>query len=265
VFYKVLIQPDGKIVCAGWGSVSHNYFDFLLYRFNVNGTPDSTFGKNGISSIDFSHTVDFLHDCLLKPGGRFISVGDEGYGGVLEMAETGSAGHLVKEFGTNGEIITADSASLIPYKLAIQSNGRLLVESTDTSDKTRFLAFTSNGVIDSAFGTNGIFELPQERLYTSSICVQDDDKIIGAGQFNKTAKLCVYRLLPNGKLDPSFGERGIFKLQGGAGAGASDVLILKNKKILVCGDQSTSNGGVILRLNNDVTFPPIAAVAQNSK
>jgi uncharacterized delta-60 repeat protein len=43
----VAIQPDGKIVVAGRTSVTGNPYDVLVARFNVDGTPDTTFGPGG--------------------------------------------------------------------------------------------------------------------------------------------------------------------------------------------------------------------------
>ena len=47
---QVAIQPDGKILVAG--TVWNTDYDFVLLRYNTNGTLDNTFGTNGIKIID---------------------------------------------------------------------------------------------------------------------------------------------------------------------------------------------------------------------
>ena len=52
----VLVQPDGKIVAAGWtrGLNTSTAEDFLVARYNVNGTQDTTFGSGGRTVTDFN-------------------------------------------------------------------------------------------------------------------------------------------------------------------------------------------------------------------
>src|SRR6476659_4153790 len=52
-------QADGKILVAG--SVTGNGIpsDFLIIRYNSNGTIDSSFGKKGRKRFDFKHGSDF--------------------------------------------------------------------------------------------------------------------------------------------------------------------------------------------------------------
>jgi uncharacterized delta-60 repeat protein len=45
--YKVLIQPDGKIVTVGYADTESSDSDFLLARLNSNGSLDTTFGVGG--------------------------------------------------------------------------------------------------------------------------------------------------------------------------------------------------------------------------
>jgi uncharacterized delta-60 repeat protein len=44
----VALQPDGKIVVAGYYLNSSPNYDFALARFNTNGSLDSSFGIGGI-------------------------------------------------------------------------------------------------------------------------------------------------------------------------------------------------------------------------
>src|SRR4051794_22282660 len=53
--YAVTAQPDGKIVVAGTttASGSHTGGDFLVARYNADGTRDAGFGAGGYTATDF--------------------------------------------------------------------------------------------------------------------------------------------------------------------------------------------------------------------
>jgi uncharacterized delta-60 repeat protein len=50
----VAIQPDGKIVVAGWTLVNATDHDFAVARLTANGAPDPTFGNKGLTSVSFN-------------------------------------------------------------------------------------------------------------------------------------------------------------------------------------------------------------------
>lgn len=47
VAYSIGVQSDGKILAAGYGYVNFNN-DFVIIRYNSNGSLDNTFGTNGV-------------------------------------------------------------------------------------------------------------------------------------------------------------------------------------------------------------------------
>jgi uncharacterized delta-60 repeat protein len=66
------LQPDGKIVVRG---SSGN--DFALARFQPNGTPDATFGVDGLLRVH-EDDVDALTDLYVQPDGKYLGVGYAG-------------------------------------------------------------------------------------------------------------------------------------------------------------------------------------------
>jgi uncharacterized delta-60 repeat protein len=67
------IQPDGKIVGAGWTSGSPH--DFALARYNTDGSLDETFGTGGKVTTDFFGLDDEIEGITITPNGRVIAVG----------------------------------------------------------------------------------------------------------------------------------------------------------------------------------------------
>ena len=68
----VAIQPDGKIVVAGNISRVDRTHDFLVLRYNEDGTLDSSFGEEGVVTTDFYNTMDFAADMAITPNGEII-------------------------------------------------------------------------------------------------------------------------------------------------------------------------------------------------
>ncbi len=79
-YYSVALQPDGKIICAGYNVAGTE--DFLISRFLPNGQLDQAWGWNGhvigqFSSADErARSIEFLPDNKLLVGGHATIDGD---------------------------------------------------------------------------------------------------------------------------------------------------------------------------------------------
>ena len=73
--YGVLVQTDGKIVTVGYPSSESSDSDFLLARFNRNGSRDSTFGVGGKVRTSFGDLNDGANAAVLQPDGKIIAAG----------------------------------------------------------------------------------------------------------------------------------------------------------------------------------------------
>lgn len=76
---KLLVQPDGKIIIGGnypWNSTLGASDNFVLFRFNKDGTVDSTFGTDGIVSTDFGLNGDDECKAIApQKDGKVLAVG----------------------------------------------------------------------------------------------------------------------------------------------------------------------------------------------
>ena len=71
--YDVAIQPDGKILVAGRALSSTNgTSDFVVLRYNPDGSLDTSFGIDGKVFTDFSNSTDYAHAIALQVDGRII-------------------------------------------------------------------------------------------------------------------------------------------------------------------------------------------------
>ncbi|MDN3026185.1 delta-60 repeat domain-containing protein [Streptomyces sp. S.PB5] len=72
------IQPDGKIITAGFANASRgSRADTALVRFNADGSPDTGFGTGGHTVIDLGGAGgdDAAHAVALQPDGKIITAG----------------------------------------------------------------------------------------------------------------------------------------------------------------------------------------------
>ncbi len=73
VISAVSIQPDGKIVAAGFSASSH--YDFALARYNPNGSLDTTFDIDGKVKTDFGNKNDHGYSVALQNDGKIVLAG----------------------------------------------------------------------------------------------------------------------------------------------------------------------------------------------
>lgn len=71
------LQSDGKLVCTGYTLVSNvNYTtDFLLMRYNANGSLDTTFDNDGIVTTNFTNGTDQSQALKIQSDGKILCGG----------------------------------------------------------------------------------------------------------------------------------------------------------------------------------------------
>jgi len=73
--WDVLVQPDGKIVTAGYPNSEGSDSDFLLARQLPDGTLDASFGTGGKVRTSFGDLNGGAEGAALLPDGRVVAVG----------------------------------------------------------------------------------------------------------------------------------------------------------------------------------------------
>lgn len=71
----LVIKPDKKIFACGYHIIPGNTIDLVLVQFNVDGTPDSTFGSNGIKIPGYGTQPGTLTGLGLQSDGKIILSG----------------------------------------------------------------------------------------------------------------------------------------------------------------------------------------------
>lgn len=81
----VTLQPDGKIVLAGW-YVNGADDDFAVVRYNTDGSLDSSFGSGGIVVTRVGTGQDRISGVTVQPDGKIVVAGHSHNGTDLDVA-----------------------------------------------------------------------------------------------------------------------------------------------------------------------------------
>lgn len=74
------VDPEGKILLAGFASGGINYSDFAIVRYNSDGTLDNTFGNEGKVITTFGVSYSACNSLRIQSDGKIVVAGN-GYNG----------------------------------------------------------------------------------------------------------------------------------------------------------------------------------------
>jgi uncharacterized delta-60 repeat protein len=149
VALDVALQADGKLVVAGFVEPVGGELpaDFLLARFNVDGTLDTqgldpyldaSFGTNGSVTTDFDGGDDQAWAVAIESGGKIVVAGLTGVTPYetpsdFALARYNLDGSLDQSFGSGGKLTTEFETGANEIKdLAIQADGAIVAAGTGT-------------------------------------------------------------------------------------------------------------------------------------
>ena len=272
---SVAIQSDGKILVTGINATGVGSSKFALFRYNPNGSLDTTFDFDGIFTSNFNGGDCNALAISIQNDGKIILAGDarngSGFSGFA-CRRLISNGSLDSTFGTNGKVFTlfesagatADSANSV----SIQSNGKIVL--TGSSFKyniggggtNRFAAlrYNSNGSLDNTFDNDGkvitTFGIFGDE--GTSLALQNDGKILIGGNSAVanfgTEVFAIVRLNVDGSLDTTFDNDGkVTTLIGTFMDRLFSTIIQNDGKILVSGYSNSLSNNVftLVRYNTD--------------
>jgi len=208
--YAVAVQPDGKIVVAGFtqeggGAVA------MVVRYNADGSLDSTFGNHGVATANFQPKSSWFLSVAVLDDGRILASGS---------VDSDDRGFLLARFKPNGDpdptlgghgIVTATlpGGDLNGWDMAIQPNGKVVLGGYFTSDggnsDLALTRFNVDGSLDAGFGSHGVVTQDISAVdYAYGVVVQSDGKIVLGGRVDRTGLLARYN--SDGSYDNSFGN-----------------------------------------------------------
>ncbi len=268
----VVIQPDGKIVVIG---STHNgtNLDFVIARYNSDGSLDTSFDTNGVTTLDVNAEENRGLAGAVQPDGKIV-VGGWGYVGgepafmVLRYNADGTLDNTFHGNGiASGNVGAGEDEEA--FALALQPDGKILqagfVFNTGTGhERLAVVRYNADGTLDTTFDGDGIVTTnvivgQDEGAY--GITLQDDDKIVVVGYADTDADFVVVRYNDDGSLDNSFDGDGILTTDvfSGGDDWAYDVEIQSDGAIVVAGFGTNGDTYVVVARYNpdgslDTTF-----------
>ena len=262
--YSVAIQPDGKIVVAGFSNKNGGY-DFALTRYNTNGSLDTTgFGTAGIAITNFGGSDDRAYSVAIQTNGKIVVAGSTNVTDNYQfaLARYNTNGSLDESFATLGKLITTvGGTDEGGSSVAIQPDGKIVVAGFSNVNGGGDFALTrynTNGFLDESFGNEGItttnFGGSDDRAF--SVAIQPDGKIVAGGSSDMADayQLALARYNANGILDESFATLGkLLTTFGGTDEGGNSVAIQPDGKILFAGYSDLISGYAIALARYEAT------------
>jgi len=264
----VAIQPDGKIVLAGdfEFELSNGVFvsDFVVARFNANGSLDLPFGTSGTgqAATDIGDAANSGRNLVLQPDGAIV------VSGTPQCSEPGcihtdvvrynANGTLDTSFGNGGKLALHDVD--VGQGLVRQVDGKLVLVGTAVQPispaTARFVLMRRNadGGPDIGFGSAGTASTALgENAAAAGIALQADGKlvVVGTRAFSANPNFIVARYHVDGALDTGFGNAGALSIDffGFDDIGES-VIVQSDGRIVVGGQaRNQTDGYGLARIN----------------
>jgi uncharacterized delta-60 repeat protein len=224
----VAIQADGKLVVVGTSYRQNDFSDedFVVTRYNTDGTLDNTFGVRGKVRTDFPGLAAVPSSVVIQPDGKIVVAGGAfplfTFLGNFEVVRYNPNGSLDTSFGDGGIVTTIFPEGSYAFDVALQSDGKIIAAGTvfvdfnpgESSDTDFALArYNPDGTPDATFGSGG--QVTTDFLGFEddafSVLIQPDGKIVAVGSANDPATFYDFaaaRYLSNGTIDTTFGVAG---------------------------------------------------------
>jgi uncharacterized delta-60 repeat protein len=261
--YPSTAGPNAGKIVTGQGYVSGGRNVFAVFRYNADGTADTSFGTGGVASTPVGVGDALISGLALQSNGSILVTG-WAIASTRPLTDYAFAtarftvnGALDTSFGSGGIVVTnvksatgnspgEDRASAV----AVQSDGKIVVAGFSEQGANIYtedfavVRYNANGSLDSSFGSGGISVTPNfggGQDLANGLAIQSDGKIVVAGQVipsnGNPALMAVARYTSSGQLDSTFNSTGIVTMApaGSTNAGLIGVVVQNTGRIVVSG------------------------------
>jgi uncharacterized delta-60 repeat protein len=260
VFHAVAVEPGGRIIAVGARNERSGLRPpaGLVVAYRPDGSVDTSFGQGG--QVLFQHRRHFFNYTGLRAvqvlgGGKILVAGYRN--DALFLARLDRDGGLDLSFGGGDGIATLfleHPGCCRNASLAIQGNGRIVVEANGgglLTERVFLVRYRGNGRLDRSFGHGGVEAplLPWRLSEGTDVAIQPDGGILTVGRGERTKAnprrpaYAVFRSLPDGRPDRSFGREGLRTFRIGGQSLASAALAQPDGSVLTGGSFATAAAG----------------------
>ena len=234
----ITVDAAGNLLVAGFSTVSASSLDLCVWRHSATGVldtagfaaPNGFFSEHGASSPT-ANPFDSANGIVIDATGRIVLAGGSFTGSTTKglVVRLTAVGAIDTSFNTTGLRLIAGVGGGVGATafdgtngIALDGAGRIVVGGSTEDAAGHFRAYvtrlTSNGAIDTTFGTNGFTVLPSPKnanvTFGGRLAIDSKGRIVVVGGGGDS--MAAWRLTANGALDPSFGTGGQFAVTGTA-------------------------------------------------
>jgi uncharacterized delta-60 repeat protein len=249
----VAVQNDGKIIVAG-ETLHGGEYSFTLYRYNTDGSLDTSFGGDGMIQTSFGYSGDEIRAIVIQVDGKIL-VGGSTYPQFqtyshFAVARFNPDGTLDTTWGGDGRAVIAHPQPLRGNAIVPQGDGKVVIagEHLSGSNPGNFTLarFNADGSHDTAFGVGGfVFTDFGVESKAEAVILLPGNKILAVGtaqDFPGGDPHCAMACyLSTGALDATFfggGKRVETFVSTGLDATLSYIQVLQDGRILVAGEDA---------------------------
>ena len=255
---SLAVQSDLKTVVAGLVAAPSfpvtNGLNPVVFRYNVNGSLDTSFGSGGMVSLptDVNNHALYSPSVTIQADGKIVvATVTETYKTIAATKKTPASttllsvsimvlrlkanGNLDETFGTGGEVVISipNAPFMEAGPVAVLPNGQIIVAGNaadvaydDSGAGPEFVVarLTPTGALDTRFGPSGqgYNELgvspgngnPLDGVQSLGVDASGNILLGGFSTYSTARYFQAVRYTPGGLLDTSFANQGVFDLAG---------------------------------------------------
>jgi uncharacterized delta-60 repeat protein len=205
---RVVVTSSGQLI-----AFAANSTQFVLARYNANGTLDTTFGQSGyvVTSVPNLNGGGLSPPLLQLPNGQLLAVASQS-GGVWNLYRFNADGTPDTTFGNQGVVTTSIGGTMacaVVYpSVGTADDGKILAAGQSAAGTWELARFNPDGSLDATFGTGGVVQTQiSGGLEWNDLALDANERIIVGGQNGHTTLLA--RFNANGTPDTIFGNGGL--------------------------------------------------------
>ena len=196
---SIALQDDGKILAVGIIDCGNS--DFVLARYNPNGTLDTTFGNGGATLMDLDGKDDVLNSVSIQQDGKIVAAGYtfNGSRNDFVILRINTSGSIDTTFGDQGlHILDIGNGNNAFEDIFILSDDSIIAVGHTSNENDLdglIVKYDSNGNLDPMFADSCIYiqdyTYGNEKLYGVSQTPSGDFVVAGYGynEFNYDAMI----------------------------------------------------------------------------
>lgn len=246
--YGTVVQPDGKVVVAGYKARNYPYNgSAAVARFNADGSLDLTFGTEGVTALSTdAYDGSTFRSIVLQSDGKLVAVGADSFlnvnNGDSLVVRLNADGSFDTTFAGDGIRILTFTPVYPDCSASEMTSVRLVPGSSDIvvagyvgcgsapipyTNDIAVARLNADGTLDNAFGTAGtgkrVLDLGYSE-YVGAMAIHPLSKKIALSTGSLDDSFTIVMLTENGSYDTNFGGIGVVTTSFGEESARADSL-----------------------------------------